>query len=254
MIAKEKDAHIRESIVRLLRELLRLILILIWKFTIWLFKKTAKGLLWCLQTTEKAWIELNTWWSDNDTQAKVAKIKAELNKAAYTLAEWSKIAYKEAIKGVKIGLAASWKGLKIATRATLQGIGIGFRATVQGIIHLRSTSKKIGILTKKGAIATWKWLKRCWRSIKLAHIKRKRAYQEFRKNGGVKGCLIQTSHHVKYSIEIFMEEDQEEATEDAVTEDDLMEEVLEEGASEGKKSMRIGKSFIAQAKNFMDAE
>ena len=51
-----------------------------------------------------------------------------------------------------------------------------------------------------------------------------------------------------------MEEDQEETTEDAVTEDDLMEEVLEEGASEGKKSMRIGKSFITHAKNFMDAE
>ena len=51
-----------------------------------------------------------------------------------------------------------------------------------------------------------------------------------------------------------MEEDQEEATPDAVTEDDLMEEALEEGANDGKKSMKIGKSFIKHAKNFMDVE
>ena len=250
----EKDAHIRESIVRLTRELLRLILILIWKFTIWLFKKTAKGLLWCLQAIEKGWTQLNTWWNDNDTQAKVEKTKAELRKAASTLAEWSKIAYKEALKYLKIGAKASWEGLKTTSKSTLKGIIIGAKATIQGIIHLRSTCKKISTLTQKGAIATWKWFKRCWRSMKLSHIKRKRAYQEFRRNGGIKGCLVKTSHHVKYSIEIFMEEDQEEATEDAVTEDDLMEEVLEEGASEGKKSMRIGKSFITHAKNFMDAE
>jgi hypothetical protein len=250
----EKDTHIRESIVRLTHELLRLVLILIWKFTIWLLRKMAKGLLWCLQTIEKGWVQLNVWWNDNDTQAKVAKIKAGLRKAAATLAEWSKIACKEGIKGTKIGAAASWKGLKIASKATLQGIIIGFKATIQGIIHLRSTSKKIGQLVQKGTIATWKWIKRCWRSMKFSHIKRKRAYQEFRRNGGIKGSLVKTSHHVKQSIEIFMEEDQEEATAEAVTEDDLMEEVLEEGANEGRKSMRIGKSFIARAKNFMDAE
>ena len=33
-----------------------------------------------------------------------------------------------------------------------------------------------------------------------------------------------------------------------------MEEALEEGANDGRKSMKIGKSFITHAKNFMDVE
>ena len=51
-----------------------------------------------------------------------------------------------------------------------------------------------------------------------------------------------------------MEEDQEEATPDAVTEDDIMVEALEKGANDGKKPMKIGKTFITHAKNFMDVE
>ena len=90
--------------------------------------------------------------------------------------------------------------------------------------------------------------------MKLSRIRRKRAYQEFRRNGGVKGMLINTSHSIKSGIQMFMEEDQEEAAPDAVTEDDLMEEAMEASANEGKKSVKIGKTFLSHAKNFMDVE
>ena len=250
----EKEEYSGKSALQLVRELLRLILVLIWRFLVWLFKRLLKGVLWCMQAAETGWKRLNDWWHDNDTQEKVAKLKAWVKKSAKTFGNWCLIAAKATWKGIKIGAKATWEGLKIGAKATARGIVIGIKATIQGIIHLRSTLKKLGKLMVRGAHATAAWMKRCKRGMKLLRIRRKRAYQEFKRKGGVKGAIINTSHNVKSNIEKFMEEDQEEATPDAVTEDDIMEEALEEGANDGKRPMKIGKSIISRAKNFMDVE
>ncbi|MBQ6965428.1 MAG: hypothetical protein IJP82_07035 [Bacteroidaceae bacterium] len=250
----DKEDYSGKTALQLIRELLRLLLVLLWKMLLWLIRKFLKGVLWCMKTAEKGWTHLDNWWHDNDTQEKVAKTKAWLKMAAQTFGRWCVIAGKATLKGLKIGSIATWKGLKIAIKATGRGIIIGIRATIQGIIHLRPTIKRIGNLIVQGAIATWAWMKRCQRGMKLSRIRRKRAYQEFRRNGGVKGMLINTSHSIKSGIQMFMEEDQEEAAPDAVTEDDLMEEAMEASANEGKKSVKIGKTFLSHAKNFMDVE
>lgn len=249
-----QEDYSEKSVSRLTRELLKLIAVLIWRCLVWLVKRFLKGLLWCMLTAEKGWDRFNDWWHDNNTQEKVAKIKAWLKKAAKNIGRWSVIAGKATLKGIAVGAKATWHGLKVASKATVKGIIIGIKATIQGIIHLRPTIKKLGHLIVCGAKATVAWMKRCRRGMKLSHIRRKRAYQEFRRNGGVKGAIINTSHNVRNNIEKFMEEDQEEAAPDAVTEDDIMEEALEERANDGKKPMQIGKSFLSHAKNFMDVE
>ena len=250
----EHEEYTGRSASQLVRELIRLILVLIWRFLVWLFKKILKGLLWCMQAAEDGCKRLNEWWHDNNTQEKVAKIKAWLKRAAQTFGHWCVIAGKATLHGIAVGAKATWHGIKVATKATAKGIVIAIKATIQGIIHLRPTIKKLGQLIVKGAKAFVAWLKRCKRGMKLSRIRRRRRYEAFRRNGGIKGWMVSTTRDVRKNIEMFMEEDQEEADPDAVTEDDIMEETLEEGANDGRKSMKIGKSFITRAKNFMDVE
>lgn len=256
----EKELHNKheeysgKSALELIRELLKVLLVLLWRFLVWLIKKFLKGVLWCMQTAEKGWNRLDDWWHDNNTQEKVAKIKAWLKRAAKTFGRWCFKAGKATLKGLKIGLLATGHGIVIAAKATGKGLVIGIKATIQGIIHLRPTIKKIGQLIVAGFWATVAGMKRCKRGMKLSRIRRKRAYEAFKRNGGMKGVIINSTRNVRSNIERFMEEDQEEAAPDAVTEDDIMEEALEAGANDGKKSMQLGKTFMAHAKNFMDVE
>ena len=74
----EHEESTGKSASQLTRELLRLIIVLIWRFLVWLFKRFLKGVLWCMQATEKGCKRLNEWWHDNNTQEKVAKTKAWL--------------------------------------------------------------------------------------------------------------------------------------------------------------------------------
>lgn len=250
----EQEALSEKSASQLARELLRLLLVLAWRFLVWLFKRFLKGVLWCMQATEKGWKRLNKWWNDNDTQEKVAKIKAGQKKAFRTLGRWCLIAGKSALKGIGIGTRATWKGIRVGAKATVQGIVAGIKATIQGMLHLRTTLKKAGTLLVQGARATKEWAKRCRQGMKLSHARRKRTYLKFKRNGGIKGMIVNTSRDVKNNIEMFMEEDQEEATPEAVTEDDIIEEVLEERANERKHPMKIGQSFFSHAKSLMDVK
>ncbi len=242
-IQNEKDEFSGKSASQLTRELLRLIFVLIWRFLVWVFKRILKGILWCMQAIEEGSKRLNDWWHDTNTQQKVAKIKATLIQVINTAGDWC-------VKAVKV----AGHGIKVAAKATGKGIVIGAKATWNGIIHLGPTIKKLGRLIVQGYHATIAGLKRWRRGMKLSRIRRKRAYQEFQRKGGIKGWMVNTSHNVKDNIQKFMEEDQQEAAPDAVTEDDIIEEALEEGANDGKKPMKIGKSFMSHAKNFMDVE
>lgn len=253
-IASEHEKEAGRSASQLLRELLRLILVLIWRFLVWLFKRILKGILWCMQAIEEGAQRLNEWWHDNDTQEKVAKIKAWLKRTAKAIGHGCVVAMKATGKGLAIAAKATWHGLKVAAIATGHGIVRGVHATIQGIIHLRPTIKRIGRAIARGAQAFVAWLKLCRRGAKLSSIRRRRRREAFRRNGGIKGWMSRTSHNVRSNIERFMEEDQEEADPDAVTEDDIMQEALEEGANDGKRPMKIGKSIMSHAKNFMDVE
>lgn len=243
-----------KSASQLLHELCRLMLVLVWRFIVWLVKKFLKGLLWCIRAIDNGLTRLKTWWNDNDTQEKKAKIIAWLKRATRKAAELSITAGKLALKGFIIGLKYTGKGLKIALKYTIIGIVASIKATIKGIIHLRTTLKRLRRLASVTKRTLERWTKKQKRQTKLHKIKRQRAYRDFKRNGGVKGVIINYSNNIRKSITMFMEEDQEESEPDAMTDEELMEKALEKGARKGNRGMKIGKSILSHTKNFIDSE
>ena len=236
-----KEEYQDKSAGQLIVELFRLIMLLLWKILQTGFRIFCKFLLFLFESIQEGCEKLKEWWNDNSTQEKVAEIKAWIKHAWLVFCQWCVIAAKATWKGIKIGAAATWKGLILGTKAT-----------IQGIIHLGPTLKYLWQLTVKGVKFFIRWMKRCGRGIKLSHIKRKRAYQRFRQNKGIKGLMIDSSNAVKNGIQIFMEEDQEEATADAITEDDIIEEEFDERVKEDSRARKIGKSIFDKAKEVTD--
>lgn len=254
---ERKDAYeyySKQSFKRLIFEFFRLSLLLVWRVILQGVKLLVKSLLYLIESAQKGCQRLIEWWNDNDTQDKIAEIKATLKRWIRIFGSWCVIAAKATLSGLTIAAVATGHGIVIGTKATGRGIIVGTKATIQGIIHLKPTIIKIGELTLRGCKAFVAWLKRCGRGIKLSHIRRKRAYQQFKRNGGVKGAIVASTTAVSNGIKMFMEEDEEEAAPDAVTEDNILVEELEEYTSEGNKAQKIGKKIFTKAKDIMDVD
>lgn len=249
-----REEYNGQSASQLAHEVLRLLLVLLWRIIQWCIRKLCKGLLWCINTTERGWNRLSLWWHDNDTQAKVAKLKAGCRNGLKRAGKYSLIGAKAAMRGLATALVFAGKWSLIALKAAGRGIVRGVKATIKGMLHLRATTKRLYRLSQVGMRSMKAWIKRCGRQARLNKLRRQRAYRQFKENGGMRGVLLNTSNSIKNGISIFMEEDQEEAGEDAVTEDDLIEESLEKDANEGNKPMKIGKSIFSHAKQFVDPE
>lgn len=224
--------ELAKLIFLLVYSVLRKIVLIIWRLTVLLFELTVDGLVY-----------LRDWWNDNDTQEKVAKIRATIKHGCIVFAHWCVIGAKATGRGIKTGAIATWHGMVIAAKAT-----------VEGIIHLKPTVIKIGKSIAKGTRATIAWFIAIGRAFKLFHIRRKRAYQRFRRTKGFKGLFIDTATAVRDQIKHFMEEDQQEATPGAVTEDDILNETIEERIEEGSKTHIIGKKIITKMKSIVDEE
>lgn len=243
-----------KSASQLMHELCRLMLVLAWRFTIWTVKKIARGLLWCIKAIEQGLNHLKIWWNDNDTQEKKAKVIAWTKNAGRKAGEYAAIAGRYTLKGIAIGIVYTGKGLKIALSAAAIGLVAGAKATVQGLLHMRTTLKRL----RRLAAVAYRYAKRKneqrKRDALCKKIRRKRAYEEFRRNGGMKGLIIRYSNTIKKNITMFMEEDQDEdeSDPDAVTSEELIERNLEKGANEGNKGMKIGKSILSHAKDFLE--
>lgn len=242
------------SASQLAHELCRLVLVLAWRFIIWLIRRLVKGILWCIRTTEKGLARLNTWWNDNDTQEKKAKIIAWVKMAMRKTGELCVLAGKKAARGALTGLVYAGKGLKIVLKATAIGIVIGTKATIQGIMHMRTTLKRLRRLSAVAYRSIKRWNTRRKRGDRLRQIKRQRALDEFRRNGGMKGIIVKYSNNIRKNITMFMEEDQDESDPDALTNEELMEKTLENGASKGNKRMKIGQSILTHTKDLLDSK
>ena len=91
------------------------------------------------------------------------------------------------------------------------------------------------------------------RGVRLWKIRRRRGYQAFKRNGGMKGALEKTSTGLKGAIRSYMEEEQDEATPEAITEDDLLEERFEE-IEQANRAHIISKKFFSSVKNIVESE
>ena len=164
-----------------------------------LLKYTCKAiiLLWdlCQQLYEKC----KNFWYDNDTQAKIKLAKRWAKEALRTLAQWTVIAL------IQIGKGLAWTGKQL-----LKGLVWLIKETIIAIIHLGPTLKKMGQFIVKTSILLWKMLCKMARTIKIIIKRQQQAYQQFRKNKGFKGLLIDLGTWMKNSLNDYLDETAED--------------------------------------------
>lgn len=218
--SEEKDG------MEMLAEIGRLLLLLLWKVVRSILRIIIKSIILFIRLIKKGIKRCVDFWNDNDTQEKLHKAKTGIKKAAVTFRQW----------------------LLIASATIIRLTILGARNTIQGIIHLKPTIIKVGICIKSGCISFGKGMRLLGRSIKLSHIRRKRAYKNFRKNKGFKGLLKDFANLLKSTLNNYMEEEQAEAAPETITEDDIIAEKI----SNGGKAHVIGKKLFSSVKNIVD--
>lgn len=247
------DTPGQKSSSQLLAELGKLFLKLLWAILRKMIRMMAKGMLALILGTQAMCEAISTWWHDKSTQEKVRflriKLKALARKtwaltkqAAHHTARLSVKGSKLFIKYLIITLVALWKGL----------IWLCVN-TVQGIIHLRSTIIRLWQWLKTMAARTAQLYHNMRRASKLRSIRRKRSWRDFQHRGGMKGAMQRTATSMNNSIQMFMEEEQNEAMPDAITEDDIFVEELEQNNQQNKAQI-YGKKFFDGMKKVVDVD
>lgn len=235
---------------QLIRELSKLVLQLIWVILKKILRVTVKGILFVIQAIDDGITRWRIFWNDNDTQQKVAKTKQRIRICTRITIKWLKLTAT---------LTAKWTIIIVrhAVKYTVQGIkltilGIIWTAhhIVTGIIHMKPTIIKLWELTCTGVKAFKRGCIRANRGRKLSNIRRRRNYEAFARNGGIKGMLNRWRTSLTVSIQNYMDEEQEEAHPDAVTEDDIIEEEIEST----NKAHVIGKRLFTSVKSIVDVD
>lgn len=240
----------QRSTGQLLQELSKLVLQLLWVILKKILRVIIKGIIFVIQAIEDGITRWRIFWNDNNTQQKIAKTKQRLKiwghktlkflqNAAHFIAEWTVIGIKAAAKYTVIGI-----------QLTIVGIIWTAQHIVLGIIHMKPTVIKLWELTKHGASAFKSWCIRAKRGRKLRAIRRRRNYEAFVRNGGIKGLLNNWRTNLKTAIQDYMDEEQEEAHPDAITEDDIFEEEMESTS----KAHLIGKQLFSSVKSIVDVD
>lgn len=264
-ISNMTDEELREKYKdvptsQLLKRLLQLCGLLIIEVAKYLFVNFLKGIIWCWERIIDAGHELNDYWHSNDTQEKKKKTIEALNHMGRKAAEWCGIAWFFTKKYTIIGAKEGWKYTKIGCKLFVKYLLISLVAIWHGIIwtiytikdliiHSKPTFIRLGKSIKQGSIDFWHWTVRVCRGIKLRHIRRKRAWQHFRRTKGFKGLLIDCGHAVSNGIKSYMDEEQAESHPEAITEDDIIAEELEGRQSKGKM---IGEKIFKGMKNIVE--
>ena len=214
-----RENHYEErSKMQMLAEIGRLLMVLLgkklkklWQYVKKFFRSllvlVCKGLIALIDLTNNVIRRFRSFWNDNDTQAKVRKMKLTLKLWTRRLGRWC----------VK-GLIQTWKGLKWLGVHLWTGVVWLTKKTIEGLIHMRPTLVKGWKLLKQGLRATWRGIVACSRAF-IAWLRgRYEAYRRFRKNKGFKGLLIDIGNGLKHSVNSYMDEEQNE--EENVKEED----------------------------------
>lgn len=210
----------------MLTEIGRLLLLLLWKMIRSILRIIIKSIILLVRLIRKGIKRCIVFWNDNNTQEKLRKIR----------------------QCIKNGGKLSAKWMIMASNAIVRLMFQGIKNVIQGIIHLKPTIIKACGYTKDGCISLAKAIKKTGRNIRLSHIKRKRAYKNFRKNKGFKGLLKDLTNLLKKSLNDYMEEEQIEISPDAVTEDDIIMAELEGN----NKAYITGKKLFSTVKSIVD--
>lgn len=187
------------EIGRLLLLLLLGLLKLLWRWLKkglrWILKWICKGLLLLIDVTDLAIQRTRAFWNDNDTQEKLRKTRIWLLLSLRKLAKWSLTA-----------CISCWNLLCWLGKHLWLALIWFIKALIRGIIHLGPTLRAVGRSLAKAARATWRWIVRVCRWMKLGHLRRKRAYQRFRKNKGFKGLLVDVGSWLRLQLNNYLDE------------------------------------------------
>lgn len=247
----QRQAEPPKTAKDLLAELGRLLLLLLWAITKRLIRITYKTIRFTIRFIKLCIDSTIEWWRDKSTQEKVRAIRLKTRR-------WCQLAWHYFC----IGCKKFWRGTVIFSKTFVKYTKIAAKLTWLGLVWLCVNFVQLIIHTKPVLIRLGKWLKTSYRQaivklrlmrrgIRLSNIKRRRRYQAFKRNGGMKGALEHATSSLKNSIQSYMEEEQNEADPDAITEDDIFEERFEE-IEQANKAHVIGKKIFSSVKNIVD--
>ena len=245
-------------------ELIKQIFILLGRLVLAILKRALatilKCIIWCIDKIVEGWHKLIIFWNSSDTQEKRRRIIAAIKQGAHNFVKLSKKIWAWTKKYTIIGAKLTWKYTRLGCKyfvkylfitiiAIWNGILWTIRTTKDLIIHSKPTFIRLWNDIKKGSKDFWRWVVRTYRCIKLGHIRRRRAWQHFRRTKGFKGLLIDMGHGLTNGIKSFMEEDQFETDPEAITEDDIIAEQMDEKPS---KANEISKKIFKGVKEIVE--
>lgn len=247
----QQSADTTKSARELWMEIVRLLLLLLWTIVKKFIKVTYKSICFCIAFAKLCATSAKNWWQDKSTQEKVRAIKIKTRywcregwkytkRGCKALWRWTVIASKAVVKYSVITARLIWKGLV--------WLCINF---VQLIIHTKPMLIRWGKATQRGYKLLRFYLQQMRRGIKLKKIVQQRRYATFKRNGGTKKWLENTSKSLKSSVQSYMEEEQNEAAPDAITEDDIIEARFEE-LEQTNRAHIIGKKIFSSMKNIVE--
>ena len=177
------------------------------------------------------------FWNDNSTQEMLGKMRRGCATALRTALRVTLIVLKY------IGLAL-WTVLVWLYRALIWTA----KATWHGILHLRPTVMLIGRWMGRAAVAVGHFMVRMWRGVVLFVIRRKRAYNHFRRNKGFKGLMLDIIILLRAQFRSYMDDNE---TETATVVQSYDESIIDNINRNGKSGARIA-SIIEKIKHYSD--
>lgn len=249
-----------ELVLKLIVLLWKILISCIIKLFIWIIKLIAKGFRSCFDLCMKGWNELVRFWNLSDTQEKKKRIIDATKRTCRVLAEYGKKAWTLTRTYTVVGAKYAWKYTCIGSRLFVKYVLIAVIAFWHGllwtlhttkdlIIHSKPTFIRLGKNIKQGVINLWHWCVNVRRGMKLRRIRRKRAWQHFRRTKGFRGLLIDMSQALSNGIKNYMSEDVTEADPESITEDEIIAEKMQD--RKGKVD-KIGKRFFEGMKDIVE--
>lgn len=258
----QKEKSLRErlekmSVGKIAWLIIRLIGLLLLTMIKYLLKLVLQGIMYVNEGIKNSWRRAKIFWNSNSTQEKLRKLRIHTRIAFRKTGEGLKKAAKWTWRYLRKGFRWTLKAIIIAAIYTWKGLVWLGKASLNAILHIGPTCRQLGKLIKKGyhkmIVGLWHFC----RGIQLRHLKNKRAWRRYRRNGGLKGLMIGTAGSLRNSINRFMEEDtttdtsQNDTTADAEQEEDEIGKYVKPDENDSKATA-LGKKIYSSLKEIID--
>lgn len=241
------------KIAWLIIKLIGMLLLALLKYLLRLF---LKGIRYVYRGGRTACRRARVFWNSNSTQEKVRKIRIcmrlWIRMSSRALVSTGRWAWKWMRKGLRLSLKALVR-CSVFLWVFLLRMG---KALFNAILHLGPTLRRMLVYLVRCYHLMIEGIWYLCRVSRLRHLKNKRNWRRFQRNGGLKGMMIRTAGRLRSSVNWFMSEDDEETDEsedygdDVVKEDDIASLVTPD--ENDSKAAQLGKKFFSGIKDIID--